>query len=512
MRETTDFAALPPFYVNWTPGRNAEPPRYRSGRLAGPEGWRRGTRMPLVTADVLAHRVQVGSAVLDFPGPVWSVALRETGPDRAQVAVGGLEEHDLDRSGGFFGGIDSFLYLYDLVTEGGETRLERTHTLDLSELGVITPKAMVFDDEGLLVTGFGGYRAARFDPDHPTRVETFPCPPGITHLYPDSAGGWWADAPLIDARLRIRGTTATLDKLYPDPSRGSLSRLGELLFFTELMAPANPTEGLHSRFTCETCHFEGDTDGRIHFTGRGTVHATTRTLRGLFNNKPHFSRALDPDLTAMVNAEFRVANAKSGNDPWFSLQAEDFPGVAEFTGLRGEIDPPTLRRALMTFLMEFTHEPNPEVWPWQDDRTRGPIRAAFTPEERQGAGTFAARCESCHAARLVTDAPFTRVAEDDWERLVLSEAGPIVWASSPRVRTGVEPYVHPEGARTPSLRRIATVKKLYFTNGSAATLDDVLERFRYDDLGDVWHDNGPANAEPLSEPEREALRAFLRLL
>ena len=65
------------------------------------------------------------------------------------------------------------------------------------------------------------------------------------------------------------------------------------------MAPSSSSEGAKSRFSCETCHFEGYVDGRTHHTGRGDVRATTKPLVGLFNNRPHFSRALDPDLTTV---------------------------------------------------------------------------------------------------------------------------------------------------------------------------------------------------------------------
>ncbi len=93
--------------------------------------------------------------------------------------------------------------------------------------------------------------------------------------------------------------------------------LGEALFFTTLMGPWNKSDGPLSRFTCETCHFEGYVDGRTHHTGRGDVHAVTKPLLGLFNNRPHFSRALDPDLVSVAFNEFRVAGAKSGRDPWY---------------------------------------------------------------------------------------------------------------------------------------------------------------------------------------------------
>jgi cytochrome c peroxidase len=78
------------------------------------------------------------------------------------------------------------------------------------------------------------------------------------------------------------------------------------------------------------------------------------------------------------------------------------------------------------------------------------------------------------------------------------------------VRTGVVPYVHDEGARTPSLRRLHR-KRPYLTNGSAPTLDDVLRAVRVAPAG-MSHGGSPAGGVPLREDERAALRAFLDLL
>src|SRR5690606_37587921 len=125
---------------------------------------------------------------------------------------------------------------------------------------------------------------------------------------------------------------------------------------------------------CETCHFEGYVDGRIHYTGRGAVYMSTRPLLGLFNNRPYFSRALDRTMTQMVHNEFRVANQASGRDPWFSLSAADVPWLAHLGPLPGELSPVSLRRALMTFLMELSHRPNPAA--------KG--RAQLTDLERDG--------------------------------------------------------------------------------------------------------------------------------
>jgi hypothetical protein len=106
--------------------------------------------------------------------------------------------------------------------------------------------------------------------------------------------------------------------------------------------------------------------------------------------------------------------------------------------------------------------------------------------------------------------PSSRAAFDLWEGAVLSREGPIVWASTAYEKTGVEPYVSEQGARVPSLRRLSK-KRPYFTNGSAKTVAEVLDRARWDG-NSFFHDRAPAGALPLDDDEKTALAAFLDIL
>ena len=291
----------------------------------------------------------------------------------------------------------------------------------------------------------------------------------------------------------------------PDPRRAErtgVSRLGEALIFTTLIAPWNHSKGPLSRFTCETCHFEGYGDGRTHATGRGAVRATTKPLLGLFNNRPHFSRALDPDLSAVAHAEFRVAGARSDHEPVFDLTVEDNPWLAGLGVTNADLSAVALRRAFMTFLMEWSHRSS----------ALGAGRTSWSPVERRGAELFRDHCESCHEARLASDVPASRAPFETWERHVLSEIGPVVWGQARYAKTGPAPYVHDEGARVPSLRRLYK-KGPYFTTGAAKTLPDLLARVRLGQ-GTFFHDSAPADPSlrPLTDDERTALHAFLLLL
>jgi hypothetical protein len=393
----------------------------------------------------------------------------------------------------------------------------RLQAIDVSDLGVVVPKAIRIErehDGGIVVTTLGagtdrGLRLAwAHDPGDEPAFTTFVAPPGASALAPAGGGALAMASPLLDAWAIVVDVSPTVVKVDDAgaPARNDDARLGEALLFTTQMAPWNRSEGRLSRFTCETCHFEGYVDGRTHHTGRGDVHATTKPLLGLFNNRPHFSRALDQDLTSVADNEFRVAGAKSDRDPWFSIETHDFPWLAQLGIRRETLSPIDLRRAFMAFLMDFAHRPNPLV-------SVPRAGARWTGEERAGAEVFRDRCESCHEARLVADEPARRVPFDGWESLVMTREDPLVWARAEYAKTGVVPYVNDSGARVVSLRRLYK-KYPYFTNGSAKDLASVLERVRFGPGGVFYHDGAPEDAalQALDARERSVLLRFLDLL
>lgn len=428
-----------------------------------------------------------GETRIRHDGPIWAMHAWRAADGVSMLALGGVEDRPLDRSEGFFGNIDSFVFLYRL----GET-VERVAERNVSEQGIVTPKALVREGDTLLVAGYGSAGALVLG-DGLAVLERRPQLPGATAL--SRFGDHLVAAnPLLDAWV-VDGKRVVNERAPADPEQ----RLGEVLAFTTLMAPRNAADGSRSRFTCETCHFEGYGDGRTHHTGRAVVRATTKPLYGLFNNRPHFTRALDRDLTKVAHAEFRVAGKGSDLDPWFSLEREQHPWLAHVDPERDAFDPETLRRSLMRFFMAFNHRPSPYAHGL----------GAFDAEAREGARVFRDRCAGCHAPRLSTDDPATAVDLGAWERLVLG-GGPIVWARPGYEKTGVTPYVHPEGARPPSLRRLYR-KRPYFTNGSAATLEEVLARVAFDGES-FFHDGAPAGSRRLAPAEQKALASFLRLL
>jgi hypothetical protein len=442
-------------------------------------------------------------------GPLWAEAVLESG-EGVLAFLGGVEDRPLERKDKVFGNVDSFVYLYRLEPGRAPTLLLDLNT---SELGIRTPKVVGLElREGTVhasALGYGSDRLLEVDFDPPLfsvpRVRVAASAPGCSDAVVREGTRVCAN-PLLDAFVELRDPPV-IHPVRPgalgDPS--ARERLGEALFFTSLMAPDASSEGRLSRFTCETCHFEGGTDGRVHHSGRGDVRVSTRPLLGLLNDAPHFSRAHDRDLTAVCHNEFGVANRGNPVDPWFALARARVPWRVSLGDTEQEVGPLELRRSLLEFRARVTHEENPWAARERDPRV-------FTDTEKLGAVTFQKRCVGCHAARLIANDPFTEVPFERWQALVLSPQGPIVWARGDYARTGVLPYVDPEGTRIPSLRRLY-LKRPYLTRGIARSLDDVLSlvRFGPDELLHAGGDRRP-DLSALGAEERAGLVAFLKLL
>lgn len=436
-------------------------------------------------------------------GPIFGfdVARRGEGWD---IVAGHIEDHPLDRRGGSFGYVDSFVSRYHC---DATLRCELARRVNVGELDVVTPRIVAHDEKGhVVVTGYGSPRALVLDESSLDVVSSWAAPPGIAAVVVDATGLVFV-SPLLDAIGHVGADGQRLVRLA-SPQRRASSRLGELLFYTTLLAPWQRSEGELSRFTCESCHFEGLTDGRTHATGRGDVRATTKPLRGLFTNGPHFTRALDHDLSQVVHAEFRVAAARSDHDAWFRL--DEIPPTARAILDSAKIDeadlaslssPEASRRAFVDFLIDFAPAPNPFAV----------RRTAWSPLERRGAEVFRDTCRSCHAARLVANDPSTEVPFEAWERHIMSAEGPIVWAREGYEKTGVEPYVADAGARPTSLRRTVR-KRVYMTNGGMSSLEAVVKAVSFGRDSSFLHASPDDGLRSLEADEQAALVAFMRLL
>ena len=473
------------------------------------------------------------SSRITHNGPIWGFDLVAES-DSLIIAATGVENRPLNRLGGEFGYIDSFLYLYTVALRNGVYRWsskdrenpEHFSQINLSEINVITPKAVRLIMESkhsysLWVAGFGSTKMARFNlsKGKARLSRTYDVPPGTTDFVMAPANGSSSTGTNHETRMIL--TNSLLDGVYGvklgvgDSSYEQLvetphdtskltwqSRVGELLFFTNLLTPNNRSEGELSRFTCEACHYEGNMDGRVHYTGREHVFASTKPLRGLANNVPLFSRAGDKSLSAMVLAEFKVANQKRHDS--FSIHTSKHSWLEGIDGLPKVLSPPDLRMAFLSFFVEYTHRPNP--WRLRSQK--------LTAKAQHGLAVFRDRCEYCHQAIVSTRQPES-IPFSEWGGWLETDGKDLVWGAPFYTKTGIRPYVHRAGARVPSLRRVQQ-KHPYFTNGSSPTLGHLLARFRYRELT-AWHhyeetsEKGSVEeVKALTRDEIESLKELLR--
>jgi len=466
---------------------------------------------------VVITRPDETRTIATFEGALFSLAARHDDGVLTMLVVG-LEDEPLERSGGSFGHIDSYLYCLDVDNVG---LVRRRFALNLSELGIVVPKAVVFGGNAneAFVVGAGNGRVARLTIAANVTdrmLETFDGLVGASDAI--VVGITLAiTSPLVDAVAFIDvgpSRDSGLRRVVPivdprRPSASSLSRLGETLVFSTALAPEQSSDGPLSRFTCEACHNDGGVDGRVHHTGRidGEGHdvvASTKPLRGLFQNAPLFSRAFDDTVGGMVHAEVNVGNANSPRSPWTSLVVSlEAPFVRDVVGdaFGDVIDPVTQRRGMLQFFADDAPRPLPE-----DDTFLTPTAADWS--------VFDARCLGCHQARRFTNDANSVTTSVLRDRLWRSRS--LVWASDTRIDVGVRPLVREGGARVSSLRGIVDKRPL-LTNGSARDLPHLLERLRVEDGHDgvpamVWHDGPLDRGQPLNDDEQRALLRVLQTL
>ena len=414
------------------------------------------------------------------------------------IAATGIEDHPLVRDGTGFGFVDSFLYLFKSSAEGTP---QIVSSLNLSSRKCPSPRGLklaVDPVPTIVVACFGGSGLWKFEwkSGALTGHLELPLAPGTEVIAWGAEQNLLAVNPLLD-RLELWGcpTRRAFLQLSSGP-RSPTGRIGELLFFTDLLAPSNLSRGPLSSATCEACHPQGGFDGRTHYTGRSNVFVTTRPLFGLPENLPLFSRAGTADIPAMVVAEFDVANQGSSH---FEIEKLGAGWLDTIEALPSVMGPLELRRAFVDFFYDFKSPINP----WRLRKRK------LSAKAMQGLEIFRDNCQDCHQPRTSTQTKLT-VPFQDWPRFLLDSELDLVWGASFSTKTGILPYVSKAGTRVPSLRRIWT-KYPYFTNGSSRNLTEVLQRFRFSGI-ERWHEPPPDRPETrsLSEIEIKSLLAVLR--
>jgi len=285
------------------------------------------------------------------------------------------------------------------------------------------------------------------------------------------------------------------------PERPTPAERGEVMFYSRALVPHNVATGPLSLYTCAGCHPDGHVDGRRHPSKRNRFYSMTKTCRGLLGTEPFLSIG-EPDTFAAFADNILATHAQGALDAPesydrypVSLRLREGERYATVT-----LSPQETREALAAYLPRIPVEPSPFA---------PPQRRTLAPDERRGLAAFRERCSGCHQLLPATGAdqgPPPSALES-----MLRDAR-LVLTSALRYDVGT-PVLGEGGNCPPSLRGVWSAAP-YFSDGSAATIEDVLRRT--DPSATATHAvHAPANAErPPAIPaqDRADLAAFLRVL
>jgi len=273
------------------------------------------------------------------------------------------------------------------------------------------------------------------------------------------------------------------------PTREELVALGERLFFDKRLSGDNT-------LSCASCHdpARAFSDGKRTSVGvsKRALRRNTPALWNLEGRAPYFwdGRAATLEAQALVpltspdemGADLTALPAELAADSEYRERfARSFPGE----GVSGS----TIARALAAYERTLISRSSPY------DRYLAGDRLALTEQQRQGLVLFngKAECMTCHNGPDLTDNQFSRVG------LTGDDPG----------RAAIDPVSGPRGGfKTPSLREVSRTAP-YFHDGSAASLEEVVEHYARGGNATVERDIHPL---ALNEDEKAALVAFLRAL
>lgn len=282
------------------------------------------------------------------------------------------------------------------------------------------------------------------------------------------------------------------------PERPSLAERGEVMFYSRALVPHNVATGPLSLYTCAGCHPDGHVDGRRHPSKRNRFYSMTKTCRGLLGTEPFLSIG-EPDTFAAFADNILATHAQGALDAPdsydqypVSLRLREGGAYTTVT-----LSPQDTRAALAAYLPAIPVEPSPYA---------PPERRTLAPDERRGLAAFRARCSGCHQLLPATgseEGPPPSALES-----MLRDAR-LVLTSALRYDVGT-PVLGHGGNCPPSLRGVWSAAP-YFSDGSAATIEDVLRRT--DPAARAVHAPGNAQRPPgIPAQERAELAAFLRVL
>jgi mono/diheme cytochrome c family protein len=308
-----------------------------------------------------------------------------------------------------------------------------------------------------------------------------------------SDGGLLAVAARLDDRIYLYDARhARADPVevivVDERPRESPRDLGERLFHGALLW----SQSQHRPYSCNSCHWDGESDHRRHPGLLESRFEHTRPLGGVGAIAPIFTPGQSSSLLDAVDGFVRILDDRYFRDRHFH---EGSIEVRVKDGRTLRIAPPQKRRALSAFLASVPVEPGPYL------RTQDPVlRALIT----RGARLFLDDCADCHAPRAPGDAAVTSSTH---ALLAALERNPLVLGATGFAHTGPGPSFTARGNRIAPLMGLSRGGP-YFSSGAAPTLRDVVAGFSRARPGV----HSGAGSSAYDGAQAAALEAFLHTL
>jgi hypothetical protein len=307
-------------------------------------------------------------------------------------------------------------------------------------------------------------------------------------------GRWLAVAARLDDRVYLydpgAGSTAAPEVIALDERpRDSARDLGERLFYGALLW----SQSRERPFTCNSCHWDTESDRRRHPGLRELRFEQTRPLGGIGALSPIFTPGQARSVDDAVDGLIRALDDRYWRDREF---AEDAIDVRVKGGGLRRLKPIETRRALSAFLATLPVVPGPYL------RTPdAELRELVT----RGAQLFLADCADCHKPRG-QDSQVTVFSSAE-SLLETAKRWPLVLGATGFAHAGAGPSFTDIGNRISPLMGLSRGGP-YFASGSAPDLRAVVTGFTRVRPGvhDAKH-GGVYDGHQIA-----ALEAFLRAL
>lgn len=388
----------------------------------------------------------------------------------------GPEDSPVTRKHGIIQNLRTAIYAYDF-------QLKRQREVIWNDAQLIDGTALDIRQNKIRVTATGSARLWVYDIAS-GRTEKLTTGAGPVAVTEHSGKSYVVN--LLSQTIDIFAGAQRTDTIVASAAAMDAERLGRYLFYQTGMWQ-NSKE---NAYTCNSCHWNGLSDHRMHPGFHESRYELTRPVAGIALSRPVFTPMQAETLSEAIEGLFRGLDVR-----YWQKQNQQSPpyylrDIVVDLGYdkRQTLSAHAARSALLTTLMR---------WPVEQPLARKP-GIPLSERARRGSNTFARDCARCHE-------PADSMRTRKFLPLSTLKHRPLVFGAPLYARTGAAPYYTPHGNRISPLINLARGGP-FFSDGSAADLSAVVERSN--PQADEIH--APGNFPYYNEETRTDLVAFLQ--